>query len=310
MRRDRGFTLIELLVVIAIIAILAAILFPVFARAREAARKATCISNCKQVALACIMYAQDYDECLPNAITEAFTGDAHMVNSEDNLASVDLGGKYPCPAAQVGLNPDDPTGEDFWASYGVYQWFLADRLLPYVKSADIFNCPTLIRRDPWWKILFVTMPSDWPVIPGVRKATYSGSYAYFCNHHDPATQAPPDWDASPWAFWTNAVALNMVSDTGDDGNGYFGCSQALGLFDNPVWKPIVMCDSLGVHEGYGTYYLGGEWNNGHIVPPELGGEVPTVPAGFPVAFADGHTKYWRNGFYETIGMAVSPNQIQ
>ena len=62
MRRSHGFTLIELLVVIAIIAILAAILFPVFARAREAARKATCLSNLKQIALAALMYAQDYDE--------------------------------------------------------------------------------------------------------------------------------------------------------------------------------------------------------------------------------------------------------
>ncbi|MEO6907137.1 MAG: DUF1559 domain-containing protein, partial [Abditibacteriaceae bacterium] len=56
-----GFTLIELLVVIAIIAILAAILFPVFARARENARRASCQSNLKQIALGIIMYNQDYD---------------------------------------------------------------------------------------------------------------------------------------------------------------------------------------------------------------------------------------------------------
>jgi prepilin-type N-terminal cleavage/methylation domain-containing protein/prepilin-type processing-associated H-X9-DG protein len=64
-QRTRGFTLIELLVVIAIIAILAAILFPVFAQAREKARQATCISNNKQIATAIMMYAQDYDEGLP-----------------------------------------------------------------------------------------------------------------------------------------------------------------------------------------------------------------------------------------------------
>lgn len=65
MMRERGrpgFTLIELLVVIAIIAILAAILFPVFAQAREAARKASCQSNLKQIGTAWMMYAQDYDE--------------------------------------------------------------------------------------------------------------------------------------------------------------------------------------------------------------------------------------------------------
>ena len=70
MKRSRGgFTLIELLVVIAIIAILAAILFPVFAQAREAARKTACLSNGKQMALGMSMYSQDYDEMLPRGWT-------------------------------------------------------------------------------------------------------------------------------------------------------------------------------------------------------------------------------------------------
>src|SRR3954462_1190862 len=64
----KGFTLIELLVVIAIIAILAALLFPVFARAKESAKKTACISNLKQIGDAIIMYEGDYDDVFPHAV--------------------------------------------------------------------------------------------------------------------------------------------------------------------------------------------------------------------------------------------------
>ncbi len=75
MRMGKGFTLIELLVVIAIIAILAAILFPVFARAREKARQASCLSNVKQLGLAWMSYLQDYDErCCPTRLRDYSSG--------------------------------------------------------------------------------------------------------------------------------------------------------------------------------------------------------------------------------------------
>lgn len=98
----RGFTLIELLVVIAIIAILAAILFPVFARAREKARQTNCLSNLRQFGTALQMYGQDYDECLPP--------------HNDDAA--------PYPAYD-------------WR----YDTILY-RLLPYVKNTQLYRCPS------------------------------------------------------------------------------------------------------------------------------------------------------------------------
>jgi prepilin-type N-terminal cleavage/methylation domain-containing protein/prepilin-type processing-associated H-X9-DG protein len=101
-----GFTLIELLVVIAIIAILAAILFPVFARARENARRTSCASNLKQLGLGIMQYTQDYDEKLPNDWDGAHSYKQHI---QPYLKSAQI---WVCPSnpqnAIVG-NPADPS---------------------------------------------------------------------------------------------------------------------------------------------------------------------------------------------------------
>jgi len=107
-KRGRGFTLIELLVVIAIIAILAGILFPVFAKAREKAEQADCISNVNQMAKAHLMYAQDYDQKLA---LEYFDCDGS--------------GNYALNTATA------PNGAD-------YAWCFA--LLSYTKNRQIFTC--------------------------------------------------------------------------------------------------------------------------------------------------------------------------
>jgi len=97
-RRNTGFTLIELLVVIAIIAVLAAILFPVFARAREKARASTCASNQRQIAAAMLMYSQDHDEMLPKTAT---------VWADINVEA----GVLVCPT----LGKSTPNGYVYWA---------------------------------------------------------------------------------------------------------------------------------------------------------------------------------------------------
>ncbi len=98
----KGFTLIELLVVIAIIAILAAILFPVFARAREKARQSNCLSNVKQQVLGMMMYAQDYDETMMSIYYDLDDSDSYTV------------------------------GDSTWISV----------VIPYVKNNQIFTCPS------------------------------------------------------------------------------------------------------------------------------------------------------------------------
>lgn len=118
MRRSNGFTLIELLVVIAIISILASILFPVFARARENARRTSCLSNLKQIGLAMMQYTQDKDERMtPGFVTMGATG------------------AYILPNGQ-------PSGSTAMLWYHM--------LYPYMKNIQVMNCPNETTNGVVW----------------------------------------------------------------------------------------------------------------------------------------------------------------
>jgi len=110
----RGFTLIELLVVIAIIAILAAILFPVFAQAREKARAITCASNEKQIGLAILQYVEDYDEHFPNGQRDANAGE---VAAEPGSASI----AHPAIPWQYEVNPYVKNGTNKFTDMGAWE---------------------------------------------------------------------------------------------------------------------------------------------------------------------------------------------
>jgi len=109
-KQVKAFTLIELLVVIAIIAILAAILFPVFAKVREKARQISCVSNSKQVGLAVLQYAQDYDETMPNATINSMqiwsVGTPYAFWSLQVLPYIKDIHAFACPDDSLGGGPD------------------------------------------------------------------------------------------------------------------------------------------------------------------------------------------------------------
>jgi prepilin-type N-terminal cleavage/methylation domain-containing protein len=119
--RNSAFTLIELLVVIAIIAILAAILFPVFAQARERARAISCTSNIRQISTALKMYQQDYDEVMCTS------------------------GNLP-PQGDNAFNSRNIDGQNLVRMLGGgFSWYLQ----PYIKNVQIFRCPSDTGENYW-----------------------------------------------------------------------------------------------------------------------------------------------------------------
>lgn len=199
----KGFTLIEILVVISIISLLAAILFPVFARARENARRASCTSNLKQIGLGIMMYSQDYDETFPPGAYTDGSGNKIIWRSlvQPYVKSTQL---FQCPSLQVqldhgipdsyGCNYNDPTVTTV-AIAGLMSWSSG------FKLAAVNNASGTI-------LIGERQNMDWPALPStivhnnaVTKVHFEGSNFAFADGH--VKWLKFGQDVSPDNLWDN-----------------------------------------------------------------------------------------------------------
>jgi prepilin-type N-terminal cleavage/methylation domain-containing protein/prepilin-type processing-associated H-X9-DG protein len=263
--QQRGFTLIELLVVIAIIAILAAILFPVFAQAREKARQASCLSNLKQFTLSCLMYIQDYDETFPQS--------AYSLDTRTFVNGVGV------------LVPG--SGDRVFTTF--------DACLPYIKNIDILRCPS---QSPVTDFGAILGRLGLRTSGNFQFASYTYNFAVF---QDPAL--PPGLGADdpvvPLAALQFPVDTILFYDTRYDLPGpnplrtRFGCpllpaSEVFGWANFPGDPRHQEGFNIGFADGHVKYYR----FNGRIPgeSPSGGGVVPTytlpcdvsgIPGGTP-----------------------------
>lgn len=217
MRNRKGFTLIELLVVVAIIAILAAILFPVFARARERARAAACLSNLRQFGTAFAMYLSEYDDLLPvpdiNYSTNLGT---YTAGSGDTSLSTWNGyDKSQSRSAKTGT-VDQHLAE---IAYIKNATILTDTL-PYLKNYKVYGCPSFPRCTP-----------ANPYTIYNSSGTYWTSYEY--NERLVSTWNPSIYTSGVHTRVMMALAASSVGTTSPTAYDSFGRVFSAGEFGRP-----------------------------------------------------------------------------
>jgi prepilin-type N-terminal cleavage/methylation domain-containing protein/prepilin-type processing-associated H-X9-DG protein len=290
----RAFTLIELLVVIAIIAILAAILFPVFAQARAAARGISCVSNAKQSATSVLMYAQDYDETIPRLFNRGSRGYGFCLENGGS----DCGPEWGDP----GTDPNRRPGM-FWAV-----------LDPYLKNAQVGYCPEAGKTN--WQAAI-------PALNGVpynaaleANGTYYASYAqmavniWLVEWHPSASwasrPAPPSGPIGVMSAWARPAELIMLTADSVWDTGGVSISAAVG--NSGVWpaNPNSVC---GAGNGWTWYVHKGQSRGGATQP--AGPNTPNdkgINSGFAnIAFGDGHVKPMRYNALERCDFNTKAN---
>ncbi len=285
----RGFTLIELLVVIAIIAILAAILFPVFAQARAQARSISCLSNVKQTALAAVMYAQDYDEVYPRM---------------DNNGSCQYG-ETPCNPPDWGDLRLAPGG--LQNSY-VFFWAV---IQPYIKNEQIGVCPE-IGKTNWAQAITTVTDVDWggPYDPAKERFYYTtlGQMAISIYAVDYGSRGSSNQSRAKGQLAAIARPAECTLFVGDSVWDW-GPSVAAGVGNAGVWPsaPRQLCANRNA-EGWTWYIHKGKRGSFASANPQRDLLNPNMQGWANVAFVDGHAKTYKHSTLERCAYSVERNQ--
>jgi prepilin-type N-terminal cleavage/methylation domain-containing protein/prepilin-type processing-associated H-X9-DG protein len=210
--RRSGFTLIELLVVIAIIGILAAMLFPVFARARESARKIQCLANVKNIALAVQMYLTDYDRLWPSAI------DPGLAQYMSSGGGVGPGG---------GADDPGPTCKYAWEGNPYEQPPIV--LDEYIKNRDVWRCPSArIMHGPIWILGPPRDGGPWWHRLQEDEGQWGKNQPYMLCQ----SPYPPGWGGSVTdSLLQDQLASTRSNETGANGVFMSGYAQPRSLWD-------------------------------------------------------------------------------
>jgi prepilin-type N-terminal cleavage/methylation domain-containing protein len=272
-----GFTLIELLVVVSIIAILAAILFPVYSQVREKSRRVVCVSNAKQIAMAYLQYAEDYDESVPIAFAQ-----------KDSFGP--LTAKY--NVAGIGGAAFQPTG-------------IQTQLQPYIKTYDVFVCPddptlsaaqlTLIKKNPG-----IATSAE---LAGMNFAQIWGTSYQFTHE----VESNPNLLTTNTGYATSGACPGGMSELNSDKYvppALQGAECDLVASGEPIdqtgyWSPSPA--DVG-HTGFGTVTLSvfsrptetrilHEWNTAFPGVPDTPKQPMFHNGGGTVAYEDGHARF-------------------
>ena len=266
-RKSQGFTLIELLVVIAIIAILAAILFPVFAQAREKARQISCLSNLKQIGLATVQYVQDYDETYPCGWMPDYQS---TTNKKDGTTMWRIA---ILPYIQKYGNPNDMY--DARGNWGVYSCPSLPANNTFGPTSYGYNCAYSGMTEGW------AGKDNGPNYVGkaIAKIRRPASLVAFS---DAAEQRQSE-KYDPRFHDGNDPNKCAGYETNNGANGVGDCGPF--LFEPKLWKANNPWGSVDWSMGVPGVYGDGDWevNNSRRPLGTHSGKINAV-------FADGHAK--------------------